>query len=302
MEAGSVHRSLAQLWPSCRLRRGQAQLRDWSGRAAGSRIRHRLCGSRGSFLCNVLGNAPVPSLGACRLIAAATGASTVLCIDHALPGAGRFSASTTFVPPDLHCRASGRPRRRTLLLYRISYTGHFGDFHGFGICRFDTLPELSGQGVAGTARNCACWPGAFPCRQGRGCPRNAARAASAGCSAHAGGRHAGRAAAPSFPGQREREAGSQACVGVWTEPARACPARSGGRCRTRSCLRGQSRRVPPWRRRRAAGTACCWPGSPAPRKPPSCPRDVGARAGNRRPVPRAGLDCSGRFPDGARTD
>ena len=185
---------------------------------------------------------------------------------------------------------------------RSSYTGHVGDFHGFGICRFDTLPELSGQGVAGTARNCACWPGAFPCRQGRGCPRNAARAASAGCSAHAGGRHAGRAAAPSFPGQREREAGSQACVGVWTEPARACPARSGGRCRTRSCLRGQSRRVPPWRRRRAAGTACCWPGSPAPRKPPSCPRDVGARAGNRRPVPRAGLDCSGRFPDGARTD
>jgi len=38
----------------------------------------------GNFLCNVLGNAPAPSLGACRLIAAATGASTVLCIDHAL--------------------------------------------------------------------------------------------------------------------------------------------------------------------------------------------------------------------------
>jgi len=38
----------------------------------------------GSFLSNVLGNAPVPSFGAYRLIAAATGASTVLCIDHAL--------------------------------------------------------------------------------------------------------------------------------------------------------------------------------------------------------------------------
>ncbi len=38
----------------------------------------------GSFLSNMLGNAPVPSLGAYRLIAAATGASTVLCIDHAL--------------------------------------------------------------------------------------------------------------------------------------------------------------------------------------------------------------------------
>ena len=39
---------------------------------------------RGSFLCNVLGNAPITGLDACSLIAAATGASTVLCINHAL--------------------------------------------------------------------------------------------------------------------------------------------------------------------------------------------------------------------------
>lgn len=38
----------------------------------------------GSFLYNVLGYAPVTSLDACSLIAAATGASTVLRINHAL--------------------------------------------------------------------------------------------------------------------------------------------------------------------------------------------------------------------------
>jgi len=126
----------------------------------------------------------------------------------------------------------------------LSHTEHFGDFHGFGICRFDTLLELSGQEVAGTARKRACWPASVPCRQGRGCPRNTAPAASPECSAYAGSRHADRAAAPSFPGQREREAGCQTCIGIWAEPAQACPTCSGGRCRARSCLRGQSRRVP----------------------------------------------------------
>jgi len=72
----------------------------------------------GSFLCNVLGNAPVLSIGAYRLIAAATGASTVLCMDHALARRRRRSASAAFVPPALHCRASARPCQRRPLPYQ----------------------------------------------------------------------------------------------------------------------------------------------------------------------------------------
>jgi len=202
MKAGSVHHSLAQPWPSCTLRCGQALLRDRSGRAAGGRIRHRLRGGRGELFVQHAGECSCPKpwrIQADR------------CRNRRKHGPvhrsrlGPAPVAVVLRPPLSRpiCTAGRQGARGGV---RFSYTGHFGDFHGFGICRFDALFELSGQGVAGTARNCACWPGAFPCRQGRGCPRNAARAASAGCSAYAGCRHAGRAAAPSFPGQRERKA------------------------------------------------------------------------------------------------